>query len=511
MTAWTSGYVADVGYTYGYYEHMNPVRMRLALLHAGLAYPEVANAFELGFGQGVSINVHAAAGLTNWYGNDFNPGHVAYAQRLAAGAGLNCRLVDDSFAELSARTDLPDFDFIALHGIWSWVSLENKQIILDFIRRKLRVGGVVYASYNTMPGWASFIPLRDLMVEHVEAMGLRGGGTLGAVKQAIEFVSQMLDHEPHFARVNLLAAERFRQVKGADPQYLAHEYFNRDWTPMPFSAVARLMATAKLEFACSADEVDYVDGIHLTEAQQTFIAGVSDRTFRETVRDHFVNRQFRRDYWVKGPRKLSDREQDAALLQHKVALVSHRPDVPLKVQGSQGEVQLVPEVYSPLLDALADHKPRTLAQIEPLVRDQGLSLGQILQAIVVLTSTGHVVAVQEEAVANKAAKVAARFNTSVIERSHGSKELPVLASPVSGGGVVVDRFQQLFLAAMSQGAKLPSEWAAYAWRALCDVGERVLKDGKILESEEENLAELTTRAQAFAQTRLPALKVLRVA
>ena len=36
MTDWTAGYVADIGYTYGYYTELNPLRVRLAFLNAGL-------------------------------------------------------------------------------------------------------------------------------------------------------------------------------------------------------------------------------------------------------------------------------------------------------------------------------------------------------------------------------------------------------------------------------------------------------------------------------------------
>jgi hypothetical protein len=41
MSDWTAGYVADVGYTFGYYTELNPLRLRLAFLNAGLAFPEV--------------------------------------------------------------------------------------------------------------------------------------------------------------------------------------------------------------------------------------------------------------------------------------------------------------------------------------------------------------------------------------------------------------------------------------------------------------------------------------
>jgi len=69
------------------------------------------------------------------------------------------------------RSDLPDFDFITLHGIYSWISPENRRTIVEFMRRKLKPGGIVYISYNCMPGWAGMMPLRRLLVEHTLARG----------------------------------------------------------------------------------------------------------------------------------------------------------------------------------------------------------------------------------------------------------------------------------------------------------------------------------------------------
>ena len=53
MTDWTSGYVADIGYTVGYYQELNPLRARLAFLNAGLIPPEHGVHCELGYGQGI--------------------------------------------------------------------------------------------------------------------------------------------------------------------------------------------------------------------------------------------------------------------------------------------------------------------------------------------------------------------------------------------------------------------------------------------------------------------------
>ena len=90
MSTWSDGYVSDINYTYGYYTELNPNRVVLPFLKAGLAVPKMGAACELGFGQGVSINAHAAASRTSWWGTDFNPAHVGFAQELAEQAGSVC-------------------------------------------------------------------------------------------------------------------------------------------------------------------------------------------------------------------------------------------------------------------------------------------------------------------------------------------------------------------------------------------------------------------------------------
>jgi hypothetical protein len=101
-----------------------------------------------------------------------------------------------------------------------------------------------------------------------------------------------------------------------------HEYLNRNWVPIPFAQMTSWLAQAKLTYACSANFHDHVQAIDLTTAQQEFLAEISDATFRQSVRDIMVNQQFRRDYWVKGPRSLSSLERAEALARQQVILVS---------------------------------------------------------------------------------------------------------------------------------------------------------------------------------------------
>ena len=506
MTPWTSGYVADLDYTYGYYTELNPARLRLAFTANGLAFPEVGTACELGFGQGLSTNLHAAASSVSWWGTDFNPAQAGFAKDLGAISGA-C-VFDESFLEFCTRSDLPDFDFIALHGIWSWISFENREVIIDFIRRKLKVGGVLYISYNTLPGWSTAAPLRHLMTAHQGAMSAPGVGMVGQIEAALAFTDRLLQGKPLWARANPAIDERFKMISSQNRNYLAHEYFNRDWHPMYFSQMSDYLQSAKLTFAASANYTDYIDAINLTTEHQALLADITDPTFKQTVRDFMVNQQFRKDYWVKGARRLSILERSELLRTQNAILTTPRADVPLKAKGILGEAEMAKAIYEPILDALADHQPKTLGALEAGLREKNITLPQIIQAVLLLIGQGHVQPTQEPKVIEAAKARAKKLNEYIIDRARASGDISYLASPVTGGGVAVNRFSQLFVLAKAKGKKTPADWASFTWEILSNQGQKIVKDGKALETPEENLQELTEQAKTFEKNQIPILKGL---
>ena len=509
MTDWTSGYVADIGYTFGYYLELNPQRVKLAFLNAGLVAPEFGTACELGIGQGLSANLHAAASLCSWHGTDFNPSQAGFAQELAAMSGADAHLYDEAFDEFAKR-DLPEFDYIGLHGIWSWISDENRAVIVDFIRRKLKVGGVLYISYNTLPGWAAFAPMRHLMTEHAEIIGAEGRGIVSRINDAIEFADKLLQTNPLFSRANPLVGDRIGKLKEQNRHYLAHEYFNRDWHPMHFSTMADWLSPAKVQFACSAHYLDHIDAINLSNEQQAFLEEIPDAMFRESVRDFMVNQQFRRDYWVKGARRLSTVEQSEALRKQGVVLVTHRADVSLKLNGALGEANMSDVIYNPVLDLMADHQTRSLQMIEQALAGRNISSGQLLQVIQALIGAGHLVPTQDDTTVSKAKSAVDKLNDTLINKARGSSEVSYVASPVTGGGTLLGRFQQLFLLAHKQGIKDPLDSAKFVWNILAMQSQKIVKDGRTLDSADDNIAELTAQAKLFADKQLPILRALQV-
>ena len=88
---------------------------------------------------------------------------------------------------------------------------------------------------------------------------------------------------------------------------MLHEYFNRDWTPFYFSQVASELKPAKLAFACSSDILEHVDQLCIGKAAEALLKDMSDTTVRQTIRDFFRNRRFRRDLFTRGGRRLYDK------------------------------------------------------------------------------------------------------------------------------------------------------------------------------------------------------------
>ena len=268
------GYVEGIPYTYGYHPELDPARMQATLRRAGLAPPVVATACELGFGQGLSLAIHAVAGGARWWGTDLMPEHAASVRALVAGTGARLEVADQPFAVFCAREDLPQFDFIGLHGVWSWVSAANRACIVRFAARCLRPGGVLYLSYNALPGWAPMLPLREVMVAHAAAQP-PGMPLDERIEAAMAHAGTRVLRDVAWVDANPGIEAEWRAIRHKGVPYLAHEFFNRDWAPMHPEAVAVILRAAGLRHAAS-------------------VGGERDSTEGQAAG------RFRREYWVMG-------------------------------------------------------------------------------------------------------------------------------------------------------------------------------------------------------------------
>jgi SAM-dependent methyltransferase len=505
---WTGGYVAELPYTFGFYRELTPSIHNFSLAIKGYAQSGAAkesfNYCELGCGQGVSSVLLAAANpRAQFYATDFNPTHTAHGRRLASAAKVsNITFFDDSFEELVER-DLPQMDCIALHGVYSWISPETRRSIVAFARKRLKVGGVLYISYNALPGWAAAIPMRDMMVAHAS-------GSTAPITQRIEsaigFATKVESVGAKYFQSNPSLKMRLERISGMSRNYLAHEYFNRDWHPMYFRDVALEMSEAKLDFVGSAHLTDHVDAVNLTPEQIQILGEIPDPMVQETIRDFMTNQQFRRDLYVRGPLRLAVPDQLEQLRNMRLTLSQAPADTPRTISGLNGEATLQADVYDPIINVLGNGSI-TLRELIETPSLKSIELPRALQAITVLVGGGSLQPssdVGSEADAERK-RSTDQFNRAIMELACHSNDYNFLASPITCGGVQVDRFDQLFLFAAHKNEADP---VTFVWNHLLANNQRMIRDGKLMQAAEENIAELTERFKIFASKRVSLLKLL---
>ena len=99
------------------------------------------------------------------------------------------------------------------------------------------------------------------------------------------------------------------------------------------------------------------------------------------------------------------------------------------------------------------------------------------------------------------------MNQAILKRSMYGTEIGFMVSPLLRTGVSVYWINQLLLNATHQKLKTDD----YVWDILQSLGQRMKKEGKIIQNPEENKAEIRLKQAEFLKTDLPYLKLIEVA
>ncbi len=450
MTDWSDGYVTHTEYTSHFYPHLAPAAQNFALLLSGTAPVEPSPGYtycELGCGRGFSTALLAAANPRGrFWGVDFNPVHIVDASQVARQAGIgNVTFLERSFAELPAA-DLPDFDFIALHGVWSWIGPEARKEIIAFLYRKLKPGGVVYISYNALPGWAAIGPLRQLFIESRRG---RPDADAAAVDQSIAFAKTMRDLGAGFFKLNPMGGASLDSLSGMPTNYLLHEYFNRHWAPSYHSEVVEELQAAKLSYVCSCSALDHIQQLNYTPEAKAFLDKTSDATARETIGDFFTNKRFRRDLFTRGVRRLNANDRSERLRGQYFTLLGPPPPLPFEAKFPVGGVTMAGDHLATIIERLGAGA-RTLGALfeDPALASSGPAA--IFQTLMLLVAAGRVAPAMPPEDEPARAAATRRFNGAVLLAPVGL-EAQTLASPVLGNGVTVPAIDQYLLSLTRQG------------------------------------------------------------
>lgn len=423
MTRDLNGYSMDIPYLRDFKPMLAPAWLDHVALVAGVEPPVRQDGFawcDLGCGQGVTAALLAATHPTGaFHGIDAMPAHIDHARRLAAEAAIPnvCFHAIDFAAALDL--ELPQFDYIVAHGVYTWIDLESQAALRRFIDRRLKPGGLVYLGYNAMPGWARDLPFQRLVRE----LGLTFPGDNAArFAAAAEIIRSLAE-----ARVPALAAsftvrEMAQRPEDYAPAYLVHEFMPAAWRPLYVTEVRAAMATIGLTPVGSATLSENLDWMVLDEEARKTLATITGEDARELVRDFYLDQRFRCDVFSRGNRRLGADERAGRLFSSTFALARPVPSIKYTTTSPAGPLVYDTSAARAIIAALT-RGPRALT---------GPATAQDLETILTLCATGDMMPAEPR----KAP--AGDLNRILCRRIDGPEEIRWLALPC-GTALEIDR------------------------------------------------------------------------
>lgn len=468
-SGWAQGYVTDVLYTDNTYRELSPAWLNYVATLKGCQPRPLDKPFtyiELGCGLGRTV-AHLAAAFPQgrFFGVDFNPAHIDAAQRYAGNLGLdNVRYIERGFEDLvgeaNARAlDLPDFDFVVLHGVYSWISPGARQAVQRFIYERLKSGGLVYNSYNCLPGWTPEAPLRRLLVELAEA---QSGATEGRVDHALKELDAFGKFDIGYLNRQPAAKQAIEQYRKRPANYLAHEMFNADWSLFYSADVADEMAAAKLDYVGAATLVENHLDLILGDEAAAFIKGQPSLRLRQLMQDFLTNQRFRRDVFVRGHAHLApaqirrNREAQIAFAAKSLAKVDAKVKVPRGTANLDTKLLLE-------LDGVLKKGTATLRELEQTAtkggrNDDFLRILGILFAANILAPAASVFRIGKAFDGTGKLRVIGKVNQRLLalaaSRESADGKVRMLASPVLGGILPISMISAIILHHFLEGGGL---------------------------------------------------------
>ena len=419
MTRDLHGYATDIPYLRDFKPPLAPAWLDHVAMVAGFEPPVRKAGFawcDLGCGQGVTANILASTHARGtFHAIDAMPVHIDHARQLAEEAAISN--VSFHCVDFAAAVDLelPLFDYIVAHGVYSWVDTASQRALRRFFDRRLKPGGLVYVSYNAMPGWSRDLPFQRLVRELARGSS---GDSAARLAAALDIIRDLAAAEVPALTPSFIVGELEQRPEDYTPAYLVHELMPSAWQPLYVTDVRAAMKTIGLTPVGSATLIENLDPLVLNANAREMLGAIADDDLRELVRDFYLDQRFRCDVFARGNRPLGGGQRGDALLASTFALAGPAAAIRYSAATPAGFHPYNDPTARAIVGALAEG-PRSLGEVAPsLAPPQDLATN-----VLVLCAVGDVMPVEPER-----APVGA-LNRAICRRIDGPEEIRWLALP----------------------------------------------------------------------------------
>jgi methyltransferase-like protein/protein-L-isoaspartate O-methyltransferase len=259
------------------------------LFHLKPARPETCKVLELGCaGGGNLIPLAYYWPQSDFVGVELSQQQATQANRIIKALQLtNVRVLHQDL--MSLDHSIGQFDYIIAHGVYSWVPADVQQHLLTLCNVLLKPNGIVYISYNTLPGWEPRNMLRDMMRYHSRG----AASTAEQLEQSLEMLTLLHKGLPE----NGSLSERWLRLQAEEllnkpPNYVFHDYLEKHNTPVYFHQFAHQASQHKLEFFAEASLYTMLSSTLTAEAESA-LDRFEDPIEYEQYMDFFYLKHFR--------------------------------------------------------------------------------------------------------------------------------------------------------------------------------------------------------------------------
>ena len=412
----------------------HPARIgALARLH-GIDAPLVSQAsvLELGCGDGSNcIPLAERNPKSRFIGVDRDEALVLKGRSQIEQLGLtNVELICADIESYSPETG--GFDYVICHGVYSWVSPALQRRILEISKRALSPRGVLFVSYNTLPGWRQRGVVRDILQVGADmSPDSSDGSRYEAGMKLLSIVAKEGAQVPAYVRE---AAER---LVDSEPSYVIQEFLGEYNTPLLFKDFMCSAQSHGLQFLSEA-RVVMSSAEDLSPQMRSVLESFGDDlTMREQVLDLLRNRTFRETLLCRDSIALN-RGLSVKVFKELVFVANYLPvqdgqtssGVRLQERYTDKEVVAPPGECEQVLRCVAQIGPGGATYSELLAHPLGLSEHELMRVVVTLWRTGFIDALTSKQCGERKllevtsiAKLQARTESKVTSALHDSWKL----------------------------------------------------------------------------------------
>jgi methyltransferase-like protein/ubiquinone/menaquinone biosynthesis C-methylase UbiE len=281
----------DVPYPSYMHSQTHPDRLAVMAKLFGMnpAPLQKCRVLELGCGDGGGLIAFAnSLPESEFLGIDLGAKHIEAGQQMINALELkNVKLtlldamkIDETFGK---------FDYIIAHGMFSWVPDFVREKMLEICSVNLNPRGVVYISYNAMPGSHLRQMAREMMIYHVKHIQ----EPLERAKQAtslMKFLAESFNKQDPY---RLFLKNELDNILDKRTENILHDDLAEINQPFYFHEFMEKAEAHNLQFLSEADFIDMQDYFYPEEVRKALDQLKDNVTAREQYFDFVKGRRFR--------------------------------------------------------------------------------------------------------------------------------------------------------------------------------------------------------------------------